>query len=335
MARPGSNDTSSGKETSKCDKLEFDTLCSANSIHSTLGRRKKTTSRSTLASLGGAVGNRPLQSHRHSREGPRTPEPTPSRAPLYTNPEIPCPPEEDLDGSFGDTLINQSTESFVRESCKAVERFEIIDHSRETCKIVMASVRDRIKQRYDNDQNQDGEVAWSDGSQFVSRLESANATREKGPIWSALSAIDFVAWHKSQVQLLNDAKTAQEATQEVSARVIKWKLGERNEANNKAWERNRKRLNTDLTRGRKWFRITQKLGLGILFREAWGIGKSSDSKLEKLANNLANDKEKMTVLGLLDRQMDTFAETGKTNLGTFCEQLETVGLAHLSGRLAP
>ena len=69
------------------------------------------------------------------------------------------------------------------------------------------------------------------------------------------------------MRLVNGATTAQKAAQEVSARILGPKP-EDNE-NYKGWERRRKNLSTHLTRGRKWSRLVEELGYGILFKNTW------------------------------------------------------------------
>ncbi|KPA36875.1 hypothetical protein FLAG1_10333 [Fusarium langsethiae] len=302
-----------------------DPFCRASFRHSTPDRKGKSTSSSKVAPLSSTIRARPLGSspERSTETELMTPEPTPIRVPSRASLESPAPTiAKDTCYSLCDSLINQTTDSFVRESYEAVERFSFADSSQETNKAVLASIRHRMKQHHN------GNMSWSDGSQFVFRLDVGNGMRDKGPVWGAISAIDFVGWHKSQVQLLlSDTKTAQEATQEVSERVIRCKLGVKDENNEKEWERNRKRLNTDLARGRKWSRLAEDLGLGILFKDVWGLGKSKESDLKKLTKDLVSNREKMIVLSLLDQQMDIFSQTGKTDLGNFRKSLEVEGLA--------
>ncbi|ENH66006.1 hypothetical protein FOC1_g10001123 [Fusarium oxysporum f. sp. cubense race 1] len=95
----------------------------------------------------------------------------------------------------------------------------------------------------------------------------------------------------------------------------------------KDWERSRKRLNTDLARGRKWLYLSAKLGCGILFKDVWNLAKSSQSELNELAVGLPSDPEKAALLRLIDEQMDLFVETGKTNLALLRERLKAKDLA--------
>lgn len=113
---------------------------------------------------------------------------------------------------------------------------------------------------------QESEDGWSDGSQWVSLVEAGNGERHKGSIRYALTATAFARWHASQVRLL-DGVVAQKAAKEVSARILGPKP-EDHEAK-KGWEQSRKSLGAHLSRGRKWSRLVEELGAGILLKNAW------------------------------------------------------------------
>jgi hypothetical protein len=69
------------------------------------------------------------------------------------------------------------------------------------------------------------------------------------------------------VRLVNGATITQKAAQEVSARILGPKPED--DESHKGWERRRKKLSTHLTRGRKWSRLVEELGYGILLKNAW------------------------------------------------------------------
>jgi hypothetical protein len=106
---------------------------------------------------------------------------------------------------------------------------------------------------------QECEARWEDCSEWLYILESGYSERKRGTIRYAVTAIAFARWHASQVGLVAGEITAQQASQQVSARI----LGPHKR------EQQRKRLGTHLARGRKWLRLVQGLGSGILFKEAW------------------------------------------------------------------
>ncbi|KAF4955446.1 hypothetical protein FGADI_4556 [Fusarium gaditjirri] len=243
----------------------------------------------------------------------------------------PEPSPKTPSNSYCHRLIDQTIGDFIHETYEMLERFSFNDLSLETNKTVLESIKCRLDHSHSLDQGQHHDISWSDGSQYVSLMDSGKGSRYKGSLFSALSIMDFTGWHSSQVQLLENKMhsgyTAQDAAQAVTARVIRCKLGCKDESNRKDWERCRKRLNTDLARGRKWLYLSAKLGCGILFKDVWNLAKSSQSELNELTLGLPRDPEKAALLRLLDEQMDSFLETGKTNLTVLRERLEAKGLA--------
>ncbi|KAK7407901.1 hypothetical protein QQX98_009912 [Neonectria punicea] len=224
----------------------------------------------------------------------------------------------DCEQSYLD-LLDQAIDDFVNKSHEQIQQFSSPGNSRETYKALFDSLGNEA------DEAGQDRTRWSDGSEWVSLLEAGHGERHQGTICYALTAIAFTRWHASQVRLVDGAATAQKAAQEVSARILgpNPKDGENN---NKGWERRRKKLGTHLTRGRKWSRLVEELGSGILLKNAWRLAKSPESALDTLIRELPGSPEKMTVLRLLADQMALLLETGRTNPDKFRDDLESEGL---------
>lgn len=190
---------------------------------------------------------------------PMTPERTPSPVSLRGA----TPPRQTDDSEQGSlNLLDQPIDDFVRDSCEQMRQFSSPGNSRETYKALLDSLGNKT-----NGAEED-RMQWSEGSEWVSLLEAGHGERHKGAICYALTAIAFARWHASQVRLVDGAATPQKAAQEVSARILGPKP-EGAESNKKGWERRGKKLGTHLARGRKWSRLVEKLGSGILLKTAW------------------------------------------------------------------
>ncbi|KAM5349963.1 hypothetical protein ACJ41O_006468 [Fusarium nematophilum] len=245
---------------------------------------------------------------------------TPERTPSPTSLGGTTPPRQPDDCERGCLdLLDQAVDDFVQHSHEQIQQFSSPGNSRETYKVLFGSLG--------NEANEVGEerTRWSDGSEWISLLEAGYRERHKGTIRYALTAITFARWHTSQVQLIDGATTAQKAAQEVSARILGPKP-DGDENNRKGWERHRKRLGTHLARGRKWSRLVEQLGSGILLKNAWYLAKSPEPALDTLVKELPGSLEKATVLRLLADQMTLLMETGRTNPDKFRYDLEREGL---------
>jgi hypothetical protein len=187
---------------------------------------------------------------------------TPERTPSPTSLRGATPPRQTDDGEEGCLiLVSQAIDDFVNDSHEQVRQFSSPGNSRETYKALLDSLRNKATEA-----GEDG-ARWSEGSQWVSLLEAGHSERYRGTICYALTAIAFARWHACQLRLVDSAIAAQKAAQEVSARILGRKP--KDDENHKGWERRRKRLSTHLTRGRKWSRLVEELGYGILLKNAW------------------------------------------------------------------
>lgn len=98
-------------------------------------------------------------------------------------------------------------------------------------------------------------------------MKQGHKERNKGTLLFALAAIATAKWHTSQVQLLK--KPPQIAARDVTARHIGPKPED--EMKVKEWKRERAWLNKNLCRGRKWSRLVEKFGSGILLIDTWYV----------------------------------------------------------------
>lgn len=111
----------------------------------------------------------------------------------------------------------------------------------------------------------DNNKSFPNGREWLSLVEKGYSGRQRGTIYYALAAVGFENWHRHHVdkfvQLYPDKQLAT-AKSEVSSIVLGLKpvSGIKKED----WDRRKKQLNTHLTRGRKWRRLIDIFGRGIL-----------------------------------------------------------------------
>ncbi|RKK64602.1 hypothetical protein BFJ69_g16695 [Fusarium oxysporum] len=157
-------------------------------------------------------------------------------------------------------VIAQSIEDFIQESQDEISHFSSAENSESTYQI-LADLIDGDAVLGDEPQE---ETRWTNGAEWLSLLESGRKDRKKGTICYAITAIVFARWHATQVRLFRDEVTSQQASQQVSARIL-----DLHTDGDTTRKKQRKKLNTHLARGRKWLRLVEALGMGILFRKAW------------------------------------------------------------------
>ncbi|QKD50461.2 uncharacterized protein FOBCDRAFT_127216 [Fusarium oxysporum Fo47] len=149
-------------------------------------------------------------------------------------------------------IIAQSIDDFIQESQDEISYFSSAENSERTYQILSALIDgDAVL----GDEPQE-EARWTDGAEWLSLLESGRKDRKKGTICYAITAVAFARWHATQVRLLGDEVTSQQASQQVSARI----LDSHTDGDTKRREKQRKKLNTHLARGRKWLRLVDALG---------------------------------------------------------------------------
>ncbi|KAF4333070.1 hypothetical protein FBEOM_13126 [Fusarium beomiforme] len=209
-------------------------------------------------------------------------------------------------------LVSQSIEEFIRESQYEVSYFASAENSERTYELLL----DLLDGDAVGTERREEEARWTDGAEWLSLLESGRKDRKKGTICYAITAIAFARWHATQMQLVRDDRTNQQASQQVSARI----LNSYSDNDISRREKQRKSLNTHLTRGRKWLRK---------------LAKSPESVVNEIIEVMPYDEKKLTVLRLLGGQMRLLLRTGKTNSDLFRNDLEKQGLASPRAVLTP
>lgn len=175
-----------------------------------------------------------------------------------SQPGVDGPDDEKQTLSAAEELIAQSTKDFVVMSYEHVRILGSSQNSAKTYKILFDSL--------EGSQNTTT-PAWSDGSQWVSLVEGGHSERSKSSLYYALTAVAFARWHSVQTGFIK-GKSQQDATKEVSSRILGPKP-EYGHPENIRWEQRRKNLGTHLTRGRKWSRLADSFGFGILLTRIW------------------------------------------------------------------
>jgi 16S rRNA C967 or C1407 C5-methylase (RsmB/RsmF family) len=149
-------------------------------------------------------------------------------------------------------LINQNDDDFIQESQEQLREFSAPTNPDKEYMSLLEFL------------NKTSEATPSSNcSGWLFLLDSGYGDRKKGTIRYAVIAIAFARWHASEVQFVEGAKTVQQESRQVSARILDPIVETRQR------EQQRKRLGTHLARGRKWLRLVEGLGTGILFKEAW------------------------------------------------------------------
>ncbi|KAK7924643.1 hypothetical protein PG985_006697 [Apiospora marii] len=219
------------------------------------------------------------------------------------------------------SLVTQSDIEFAAESLEQVKNFSIPGNSHAT-----------IKHVWDSLQDERSATSYSDGSEWVKLLTDADASRERSSVYSAVATLAFFRWHRGQVELearkleernvaryhSKKPRTTKNATINVNQRI--------------GHEKDRAKVRVKLLRGRRWSQVVDGLGLGILFRHAWALGKASETSLDHLVSALQKSKEKVFVLGELATQLEMFLSTGRTNTETMEQALRKRGLLGFSSQ---
>ncbi|KAM5349978.1 hypothetical protein ACJ41O_006483 [Fusarium nematophilum] len=170
---------------------------------------------------------------------------------------------------------------------------------------------------------------WSDGKEWSHLLDEGRSVAKVGTFYYAMSALTFARWHESQALLEikpdeNPEKARKKANQIVSGRLLGPKPEESQQM--ERWQARRKKLNTELARGRKCSRLAEKLGYGITIVNTWELAKTKELNLDSLVSNLLACPEKMTVLQIVESQVFRFLQSGTTDLERFRHDLEEKGL---------
>ncbi|SPO07167.1 uncharacterized protein DNG_09861 [Cephalotrichum gorgonifer] len=135
-----------------------------------------------------------------------------------------------------------SAAEFAAMAFEQVERFGLLEDTPETYKDLFSRLT-AVRET----------VHVSDGSQWLPLANSALAGRHRSTIRYALISIDSIGGTLAKLEEATEPSTDQ-----------------------------RKQVNTHLTRGKKWARLVDELGFGILLMRAWDLGKSPELTLETL-----------------------------------------------------
>ncbi|KAH7131207.1 hypothetical protein EDB81DRAFT_624797, partial [Dactylonectria macrodidyma] len=220
-------------------------------------------------------------------------------------------------------LIEQSIEDFVYTACEQVQLFSTPSTKSE-------ATHQRPYHPFNLEEGKN-RGQWSDGSKWISLLQTGEGERHKASLRFALHTRGFSLWHASQVESLAE-KPAKVATQEVTGKLLGPK-SDKDEAEQKRWERLRKKFNMWLSCGRKWSLLTGELGDGILLVDAWYLARCKDSELRIVIDALQHSPEKMTVLRLLADQIKLLIDKTQTSPSQFSNDLAMENLAFAGPRL--
>jgi hypothetical protein len=145
------------------------------------------------------------------------------------------------------SLASMSTSEFAKKSLRKVEE------------LGQPEANPQMYKDFYNELNQAQSTKYCDGSQWVKVLASWQENRQRNVLHYSLTSICFSRWHHSQTELEGSTKAAAER---VSERVLQSAV---------KCNQRRKNLNTHLARGRKWKRLVDELGMGILLVDAWYV----------------------------------------------------------------
>ncbi|RYP66165.1 hypothetical protein DL771_007941 [Monosporascus sp. 5C6A] len=244
--------------------------------------------------------------------------PTPQDTPRKGREATPESITSNIDSQpFWFLMTTQSDSNFASESFDQVEKFKLPVDSSQTYRDIYASLK----------QERRDETRWSDGSEWKNLVETAYQDRQRSSIQYAVTAIGFSRWYGGQVQLLSTTLAPKDAAQVVTRRLLGMA---REDVSKEWWKQLRNSFHTHLTRGRKWARLVDELGFGILFKNVWALAKTVDSSLTELVARLKESPGKMSILRLLGKQMDMFQEDGRTRPDILKQALGRQGLSVLS-----
>jgi hypothetical protein len=158
-------------------------------------------------------------------------------------------------------LISQTNTEFAHESYRQVQRLNISE-TLETSRGLVETIRGLSED----------DKEWSDGSRWAALIETGDNGHRVGSIRTAIRFAGYARWHESQVRWLERTKNmnTQAAANSVFERVIGHKPQDPG-ADHGEWKRRRQRLSTCYTRGRKWLRLVEAFGPGILFKDVWYV----------------------------------------------------------------
>ncbi|KAI5920145.1 hypothetical protein F4810DRAFT_723856 [Camillea tinctor] len=260
---------------------------------------------------------KPHKSTPQVRNALRTPG-APSRTPKAQLPAPKTGPSDSDSAISTESSMDmafQTTSEFVQESLEQVERFELCTNSQKTYGEIFAFL---------NEPDSGDKDTWMSGAGWKILVESAFCDQQKGNIHYALTAVALSRWHHNQTQ-----RESSLSRKKVAGKVSKMIIGEEPDdiSAKEAWERKRKSFNAHLTRGRKWSTLAKEFGYGVLFKNVWKLGKSSNDDIKNLILLLKKNATKLAVLELMNDQMELLLKNGRTEPDVFRKRLEEQKLA--------
>ncbi|KAL7940605.1 hypothetical protein V8C42DRAFT_337091 [Trichoderma barbatum] len=193
-------------------------------------------------------------------------------------------------------ILEQPIEEFARESCEQIRPFASLEDPA-TYKVLYDSLKCMEDEK---------KPKWSSGTEWASLVTKGYNSRQIGSVNYAMTAMAFTKWHTSQVALLSDMSSS-------TASQLK------------NWDRQRKKINTHLARGRKWCRLVKNLSIGILFKNPWDLVKTKDATLTWFIEKISEDQGKMFILKSLTTQLEYLFNNGKTDNRKFENELRREG----------
>lgn len=154
-------------------------------------------------------------------------------------------------------LLSQSVKDFIDDSHEQIRKFSVPGNTAETYRALLQLLS----------KDTDEQLDWTDGNQWSALVASGDSDRGQGSIRYALTAVAFARWYTVQMQSLERA-AARKADRGIAREVMERVLGSPS-GKERDWEQRRRRLATHLTRGRKWSRLVDSFGLGILLKDPW------------------------------------------------------------------
>ncbi|KAE8399780.1 hypothetical protein BDV37DRAFT_259679, partial [Aspergillus pseudonomiae] len=194
---------------------------------------------------------------------------------------------------------------------------------------------------------------WSDGSMWVQILKISDSRQGQSTVQNMLEYIGAWEWYNTQLELakktLRTKKNKSVGERGAALHVMnqiqnRWISGvgivtpHEDEYNSlsrsgsssitgEGKHLQRKRINTQLYRGKMCTKLVKELGLGILFdRNIWVYVKSKIEQLDTLVKDIEADTRYMKLLQILSPQVEQLVKNGSPNLHIFYEDLKKAEL---------
>ncbi|KAL7917341.1 hypothetical protein ACQKWADRAFT_306991 [Trichoderma austrokoningii] len=225
------------------------------------------------------------------------------------------------------SLMEQSAKDLIKEAGQKIKNLKPGRDLNPACKAIVESLFDKEC----GSGSKWSELEWSSGLNWLSLVNAARAEKEKGTIKFVITAMGFENWHTSQSLLYKDLPM-----QTARSRVTKRLLGPKPANDCGEWSNTKDYISTYLSRGKKWGKLVKHLGVGILLKGVWKLGKSAEANIDRMIEVVESDEEKMTVLRILSDQLMHLIEDGQTNPAEFKHELQ-IAFPHfkISGLLPP